>query len=244
MPADGGGTGTEASLEGAVVEFVGTEDAGRGMGRAKGATAGATLLGGEPGEAGAACSWGDSVGDWAPGSTDSGWGGFTLPQGLVGASDIFGFGGGSGFVVTTAGCGAGIVLLGVLEGATFARGSPSCTNQQSLPKLQWPLRYRSHGRVPIRSGLLFFPKCASSPCWAAPFPPGFGGAPPPAPPAPLGRLELPFIAAVGTIGTIGVGTGLGSIGAAACARVVVLVVGVVTGGLLRDCLVIVSTRNS
>lgn len=113
--------------------FEGDEEAGRGIGLAKGATAGATLLGATPPGA-AAESWGDfSVGLW----TGSGSGvGFTLPQGLVGSSDIFGLGG-SGLVAATAGCGAGIVLFTAVEGvAMFTRGSPSCTNQQSLPKLQ------------------------------------------------------------------------------------------------------------
>ena len=70
----------------------------------------------------------------------------------------------------------------------------------------------------MRSGLLFFPKCASSVC---PLPPleGFGGAE--AVPVP-GRF-VPLFIATGTIGaTIGVGTALGSTGAAG--RDVLLVV--------------------
>jgi len=129
------------------------DDTGSGIGLAKGVIDG-TLLDALP--RGTADVAGGSCGDafspgglCVPGSICSGAGGFIFPQGFVGAKEIFGFGG-SGLAT---GCGAGIALL-----ITVLRGSPSCTNQQSLPKLQCPFKYRSHGRVPIRSGRLFFPR--------------------------------------------------------------------------------------
>lgn len=62
----------------------------------------------------------------------SGAAGLTRPHGLVGAKDILGLGGSGLAGATGAGAGTGTTGLTL--------GSPSWTNQQSLPKLQWPLR--------------------------------------------------------------------------------------------------------
>lgn len=125
---------------------------GIGMGLARGGGGAAV----EPPDCGDPAETTGDRGDSCTGAASSAGGIFTLPQGLVGANDIFGFGGSRSGLA--AGCGTGRHVFTVLS----TRGIPSCTNQQSFPKLQWPFRYRSHGRVPMRSGRLFFPKWASS----------------------------------------------------------------------------------
>ena len=125
-----------------------------GIGLAKGAGGALNCVGeaAMTGETG----FGDGGGECAVAA--SGAEGSFRPHGFVGAKDILGFGGSEGLAGAAAGAGAG-TAAGAAAGFGGVRPSGnSCTNQQSLPKLQWPLMKRSHGLVPIRSGLLFFPK--------------------------------------------------------------------------------------